>query len=247
MLDERINATGVGGAVDGTLRQYAAFPETGLARAPANLNAVEASTLTCAGLTAWNALFGLAGRAVKQGDWVLTQGTGGVSIFAVQMAKAAGARVVATTSSAEKGRLLQRLGADVILNYRETPEWGAAAKKHTGGRGFEHIVEVAGPTSMKQSLDAIAMEGVISIIGFVGGTAPSQDAGFLEVLSRVCTVRGIVVGSKPQLDELVRAVEANESLKPVLDERVFKGIDKAREAYDYMWSQQHQAKVVIEI
>ena len=245
-LDAYTSATGLGGAIDGTLRQYGSFAETGLVLSPPNLNFGEASTLTCAGLTAWNALFGLPSKALKQGDWVLTQGTGGVSIFALQYAKAAGARVVATTSSDEKSKLLKKLGADVIINYKQTPEWGAEAKKYTNGRGFEHVVEVAGPASMKQSLDAIAIDGVISIIGFVGGMSKDQP-GFLDVLSHICTVRGILVGSKPQLEELVRAVEANESLRPVVDPKTFKGIEKAKEAYEYMWSQAHQGKVVIEI
>ena len=246
-LDMHAIGTGLGGAVDGTLREYAAFAESGLALAPSNLTSGEASTLCCAGLTAWNALFGLSDHTLKQGDWVLTQGTGGVSIFAVQFAKAAGARVVATTSSSQKAELLKKLGADAIINYKDTPEWGAEAKKATGGRGCNHIVEVAGPSSMKQSLDAIAMDGVISIIGFVGGGAGGKEPGFGEALSHACIVRGLVVGSRPQLVDMTRAFEANDSLKPVVDQKVFKGIEKARDAYEYMWSQAHQGNVVIEL
>ncbi|KAL9082524.1 MAG: hypothetical protein Q9159_006350 [Coniocarpon cinnabarinum] len=245
-LDAYATTTGLGGALDGTLRQYASFPETGLTYSPSNLSAIESSTLCCAGATAWNGLYGLPGHIVKAGDWVLTQGTGGVSIFALQYAKAAGARVVATTSSAAKSQILKDLGADVIINYKDTPEWGAEAKKATGGAGFNHIVEVAGPRSMQQSLNAIAIDGVISIIGFVGGMA-EKEPGFLECLMHLCTVRGILVASKSQLDELVRATEANKSLKPVVDKTVFKGIEKAREAYEYMWAQKHQGNVTIEL
>src|SRR5690606_11064982 len=131
--DEHSIKTGLGGAVDGTFRTVGAFDEQGLVPMPSSLNFVEAATLTCAGLTAWNALFGSSDNKLAPGQWVLTQGTGGVSIFAVQFAKAAGARVIATTSSNEKAELLKKLGADHIINYRETADWGAKAKELTGG------------------------------------------------------------------------------------------------------------------
>lgn len=246
-LDAHSVATGLGGSIDGTLREYGAFDETALVTAPTNLSSVEASTLSCAGLTAWNALFGLTGRQLKQGDWVLTQGTGGVSIFAVQFAKAAGARVVATTGSDHKAALLKKLGADVIINYKTTPEWGAEAKKASGGHGMDHVVEVAGPTSMQQSLNSVAIDGVISIIGFVGGGTKEKEPTFLQCLTNICTVRGLLVGSRVQLEEMCRAVEANESLRPVLDPKVFDGIESAKDAYEYMWNQQHTAKVTIKI
>jgi NADPH:quinone reductase-like Zn-dependent oxidoreductase len=128
--------TGLGGALDGSLRQYGVFPESGLVLAPATLNPIEASTLTCAPVTAWNALYGLTDRALRPGDVVLTQGTGGVSIAALQFAIAAGATVIATTSSAAKAEKLKKLGAHHIINYKETPNWGEEAKKMTpGGEG----------------------------------------------------------------------------------------------------------------
>ncbi|KAK1074372.1 hypothetical protein LTR48_009316, partial [Friedmanniomyces endolithicus] len=108
---------------------------------PSNLNYLEGSTLTCAGLTAWNALYGLESRKLMPGEWVLTQGTGGVSIFGVQFAKAAGARVIATTSSNEKGEKLKQLGADHVINYKEDSNWGETAKKLTGGSGVQHVIE----------------------------------------------------------------------------------------------------------
>ena len=148
--------TGVGGAIDGTLRQYGTYFEEGLVHMPSNLNYLEASTLTCAGLTAWNALYGLPSAALKPGDWVLTQGSGGVSVFGIQFAKAAGCKVIATTSTQEKADRLKSLGADHVLNYKEDPNWGETAKKLTpGGEGVNHVIEVAGPTTMKQSLAAI--------------------------------------------------------------------------------------------
>ncbi len=243
-LDAASLATGLGGAVDGTLREYGVFDEQGLVAAPQNLNDLEASTLSCAGLTAWNALYGLESRALKPGQWVLTQGTGGVSIFALQFAKAAGARVVATTSSASKAETLKKLGADHVINYRETPNWGEKAKELTGGVGIQHVVEVGGPTTMAQSLKAIAIDGVITIIGFIGGMDKNQPT-FLETLNNICTVRGILVGSRLQMEDMVRAIEAND-LHPVVDEKVFE-LKDLKEAYEYMWDQKHFGKLTIKV
>lgn len=163
-LDLKSATTGVGGVVDGALRQYGVYNEHGLVTIPNSLNWQEASTLSCAALTAWNGLYGL--KQVVPGDVVLTQGTGGVSIFALQFAKAAGATVIATTSSASKAEILKKLGADHVLNYKENPNWGEEAKKLTpGGEGVNHILEVGGPATMAQSLKAIKIDGVISIIG----------------------------------------------------------------------------------
>lgn len=245
-LDGHSIMTGLGGAVDGTLRTVGAFDEQGLVPMPSGLSFTEAATLTCAGLTAWNALFGLSDRKLAAGQWVLTQGTGGVSIFAVQLAKAAGARVIATTSSAEKAKLLEKLGADHIINYKETPAWGARAKELTGGVGVDHIVEVSGPSSMKQNFDCIKIDGVISIIGFVGGQSKDEPS-FLENLNHICTTRGLLVGSRVQFEELCRAVEANpDKLRPVIDPKVF-SLEQLKEAYEYQWSGKHQGKVCIEI
>lgn len=227
-LDPVALAGGVGGMVDGALQQYGAFDELGVVHMPSNLNFIEASTLTCAGLTAWNALYGLKSRELKAGDWVLTQGTGGVSIFAVQFAKAAGARVIATTSSSDKADRLKKLGADHIINYKEDANWGETAKKFTGGLGVQHILEVGGPTTMKQSFNAIAIDGVISIIGFLGGGKADQPS-FLDCLMHICTTRGVLVGSRLQFEEMNRAIEAN-NIKPVVDEKVFK-LEETKEAY----------------
>ncbi|KAJ4986260.1 Zinc-type alcohol dehydrogenase [Stagonosporopsis vannaccii] len=243
-LDASSLATGLGGAIDGTLREYGVFDEQGLVAAPKNLNDLEASTLSCAGLTAWNALYGLESRALKPGQWVLTQGTGGVSIFALQFAKAAGARVIATTSSSSKAETLKKLGADHIINYRETPNWGERAKELTGGTGVQHVVEVGGPTTMAQSLKAIAIDGVISIIGFIGGMDKNQPT-FLETLNNICTVRGILVGSRLQMQDMVNAIEAND-LHPVVDEKVFE-LKDLKEAYEYMWDQKHFGKLTIKV
>lgn len=245
-LSAEATRSGLGGAIDGTLRSVGAFNEQGLVRMPENLTPVEASTLSCAGLTAWNALYGLTDNQVTPGQWVLTQGTGGVSIFALQFAKAAGARVIATTGSNEKAKVLKELGADHIINYKETLDWGAVAKKLTGGVGVDHIVEVAGPRSMAQSLAAIKIGGVISIIGFVGGATKDQP-GFLDCLMNLCTARGILVGSRAQMEDMCRAIEANpERLRPVVDKRLF-GLEELKEAYKYQWSGKHFGKVCVQI
>ncbi|KAF1928060.1 NAD(P)-binding protein [Didymella exigua CBS 183.55] len=243
-LDASSLATGLGGAIDGTLREYGVFDEQGLVAAPKNLNDLEASTLSCAGLTAWNALYGLESRALKPGQWVLTQGTGGVSIFALQFAKAAGARVIATTSSASKAETLKKLGADEVVNYKEIPKWGEKAKELTGGVGVQHVVEVGGPTTMAQSLKAIAIDGVITIIGFIGGMDKNQPT-FLETLNNICTVRGILVGSRLQMQDMVNAIEAN-NIHPVVDEKVF-DLKDLKEAYEYMWDQKHFGKLTIKV
>ncbi|KXX74149.1 putative zinc-type alcohol dehydrogenase-like protein YogA [Madurella mycetomatis] len=241
-VDVAASHTGLGGCIDGTLREYGVFNENGVVRMPKNLDYVEAATLTCAALTSWNALYGL--RPVKKGDTVLVQGTGGVSLFALQFAKAAGATVIATTSTAEKAEVLKKLGANHVINYREDPNWGETARTLTPkGEGVNHVVEVGGEGTMTQSLRAIKMEGIISIIGFVGGANPKDN--ILETLSRVCTIRGVYVGSRQQLEDMVKEIEAHD-IHPVVGETVFT-LDKVREAYDYMWARKHFGKVGIKI
>lgn len=241
-VDAAAAGTGLGGVVDGTLRQYGMFNENGLSHAPQNLGALEAATLTCAGLTAWNALYGL--KPLLPGEWVLTQGTGGVSLFAIQFAKAAGARVIATTSSADKCETLKKLGADHVINYKDDPNWGATAKKlTTGGAGVDHIIEVGGAATLEQSCAAIKYEGVVTIIGFLGGAKPKTSA--IDALMHLCTFRGVYVGSRQQLEDMVRCIEAND-IHPVVDEKVF-ALDEVKEAYEYMWDQKHFGKVVIKV
>lgn len=144
--------------------------------------------------------------------------------------------------------MLKKLGADHIINRKTTPAWGEEAKKITGGRGVDHVLEVAGPASMNQSIAAIRMDGVISIIGFLGGPNKSGDEpGFLQCLNNLCTVRGILVGSRVQMEDMNRAVEANvEKLRPIVDDKVFT-LEKAKEAYEYQWSQAHVGNVCIKI
>ncbi|KAK6949267.1 hypothetical protein Daesc_009341 [Daldinia eschscholtzii] len=245
---EELSQFGLGASLDGTLRTLGAFDEQGLVSMPKGLTFPEAATLTCAGLTAWNALFGLAGRPVAAGHWVLTQGTGGVSLFAVQFAKLVGARVIATTSSADKAKLLGKLGADHIINYRETPDWGSAAKELTGGVGVDYVIDVVGPTSLKQSVAAVKHDGVISILGAVGGgDSTAEMPVLLDCWMKLFTARGLWVGNRIQMEDMCRAVETNlDKLRPVVDPNIFT-LEQTKEAYEYLASGKHQGKVCIEI
>ena len=242
---EALNS-GLGGVLDGTLRKYGVFPESGLVRAPATLSPVEASTLTCAPLTAWNALHGLQSKAVQRGDWVLTQGTGGVSLAAIQFAVAAGANVVATTSSPDKVDALKELGASHVINYRDTPKWGEEARRLTpGGLGFDHILEIGGATSVSQSLQAIKLEGVLTIIGFLTSAERSEQPLLMDALSHLCIVRGIFVGSREQFSDMNRAIDAFK-IRPVVDSQIFVFKD-ALAAYRYQWERKNFGKVVINV
>ncbi|KAM3475159.1 hypothetical protein MY5147_003903 [Beauveria neobassiana] len=227
--------SGLGGAIDGVFRAVGAFNEQGLVHRPSSLSAVEAATLPCSALTAWNALYGQTDAQITAGQWVLTQGTGGVSISALQFAKAAGA---------QQG---SKLGADHVINYKETPDWGAKAREITGGVGVDHVIEVAGPSSMRQSIKAIKIAGVITIIGFVGGAEGEKEPGFLECLNNLFTARGVLVGNRVQLEDMCRAIDANaDRLRPVVDSKVF-GLEQLKEAYEYLQSGKHFGKVCIKI
>ena len=173
--------------------------------------------------------------------------TGGVSIAAIQFALAAGANVIATTSSDDKAKKLKSLGVpeDHIINYRTDPIWGETAKKMTGGLGVDHIIEVGGPNTVAQSLKAIKMEGVITVIGFLGGAQAEDQPSILDLLTFGCTARGVMVGSRRQFEDMNRAIEARK-IKMVVDQKVF-GFEQAKEAYQYVWDQKHFGNVVIKV
>ncbi|KAE8409807.1 hypothetical protein BDV37DRAFT_267473 [Aspergillus pseudonomiae] len=242
-IDPYAASTGVGGTIDGVLRQYGVYDESGLVKAPRNLSALESSTLPGAALTSWNALYGL--RPVKAGQYVLVQGTGGVSVFGLQLAKAAGATVIATTSSEEKVKILKQLGADHVLNYRSNPNWGELARQLTADQqGVDYIIDIGGTDTLEQSLKCIKMDGIINLVGFLGASDKPQP-GLLEALSHVCTVRGIYVGSRAMLKDMVRAFEAND-IHPVVDEKAFT-LEQGKEAFEYLAAQRHIGKVVVQI
>jgi NADPH:quinone reductase-like Zn-dependent oxidoreductase len=230
--------TALGGAIDGMLAEYKVLSAEGVVKVPASLSYEQAAALPCAAVTAWNALVREA--QVKAGDVVVLQGTGGVSLFALQFAKLHGARCVITSSSDEKLALAKGLGADDLINYRKQPDWETAVVELTGGRGADIVVEVGGAGTLEKSLNAVRYGGVVALIGVLTGTAgPIPTAA---ILRRHMRVQGIYVGSREMFDEMNRAV-ALHGLKPHID-RVF-GFDEARAAYEHLAGASHAGKVVI--
>lgn len=233
-------SAGIGHGKDGTLREYGNFEATALVHAPKNLSFEKAATLTCSGLTAWNALEG-----VKEGDWVLVQGTGGVSVAALQFAVAKGANVVATTSSEEKAERLRKLGAKEVINYRTTEKWGEEARKITAeGRGFDCMVDVGGNGTLPESLKAVRTGGTVVLTGILSGQEP-EAVPMMAALFQVCTVRGILLGTRTQFRELVKFVE-DKDVQPVLDDVEF-GLEQVKECYERLEAQKHFSKVVIKV
>jgi NADPH:quinone reductase-like Zn-dependent oxidoreductase len=228
----------LGGSLDGMLTEYALLDEDALLHVPEHLSYQDAACLPCAGVTAWNALAG--GRGLRPGDTVLTLGSGGVSLFALQLAKAFGARVIATTSSPEKAAHLRRLGADEVINYREMPDWHARVLELTDGRGVEQVVDVSGIG--EQSIRSVAVAGEIAFVGLLSGEAAAQpiDPRLLFVSGAV--VRTVAVGSRTQFAAMNRAI-ADRLLRPVIN-RMFT-FDAAVEAYRYYAEEQPLGKVVI--
>ncbi len=213
------------------------LPETGLLPIPAHLSFTEAATLPCAAVTAWNALMEAGG--VRPGDSVLTQGTGGVSLFAVQFARLAGARVIATSSSDEKLAKVRKLGASDGINYKTTPDWDKRVRELTGGQGVDLIVEVGGAGTLPRSTRAIKLGGQIALIGILTGAGEFNP---ISVLMKSIRLQGIFVGSVRMFESMLRAVELSQ-LRPVVD-FVFP-FDQAVEALKYLESGAHFGKVVI--
>jgi len=230
----------LGSPADGVLTEFAVFNEDGLVRCPEHLSYEEASTLPCAALTAWNAL--MVSDRVKPGDTVLTLGTGGVSIFALQFARMSGARVVITSSSDDKLARARELGADATINYVETPEWHEEVLAATGGRGADHIIEVGGAGTLSRSFQSVAYRGQITLIGVLSGR--DGDTNPHPLMLRNATLRGVFVGSRRMLEEMNDAISINR-LKPVVD-KVF-GFSEAADAYAYELAGKHFGKVVIRI
>ncbi|KJR87247.1 zinc-type alcohol dehydrogenase-like protein [Sporothrix schenckii 1099-18] len=243
-------SAGLGQARDGTLAHEAVFAQDSLVRMPSNMSFAEAATLGCSGLTAWNALFGLRGRAVQAGDWVLVQGSGGVSIAALQLARAAGATVVATTGKgADVVARLTALGAAHVLDYKTDPHWGPTARKLTpDGRGFDFVVDVGGAVAtLGPSLQAIRTDGIISLVGVLdaGNTSADTKVDMLAALWTICTVRGVVLGSKAMFRDMVAFCERH-NVHPALDDVAFPLADTVA-AYKRVEEQKHFSKVVIQI
>jgi NADPH:quinone reductase-like Zn-dependent oxidoreductase len=236
-LTDEAARSALGGNIDGLLAEYVVLHEEGVIPVPGHLTDEEAATLPCAALTAWNALF--EANRIKLGDSVLVQGTGGVSLFALQFARLAGARVIATSSSDAKLERVKGLGAPHGINYKTTPEWGDAVRKLTDGAGVDHVVEVGGAGTLPQSLRAVRTGGTISLIGVLSGGGQVNP---MPILMKGVRVQGIFVGSREMFEAMNRTIALHQ-LRPVVD-RVFP-FAEAVEALRYLESGAHFGKIVI--
>lgn len=233
-------ATVPGDGVDGYAREEVTAPAHAFTRAPKSWSHTEAATLTTAALTAWRALF--SDDRLKPGDTVLVQGTGGVSIFALQFAKMAGACVIATSSSDQKLEKLRALGADHVINYRTDSAWGETARKLTDtGRGVDHVVDVGGPGTLAQSMAAVRVAGHVSVIGILSGIEGALP--LIPALLRQVRLQGVLVGSRAHQIDMVRAIERH-GMRPVID-RVFP-LEDIVEAFRHQESNKHFGKICLE-
>lgn len=231
----------LGHRAEGVACEYVLIRESDLVAIPAAFSFEQAATLPCAGVTAWHALMTGPG-AIRPGDVVVVQGTGGVSIYALQLARLAGARVIATSGDDEKLARACALGAEYGINYRTTPQWSKAVRMHTGGRGADHVIEVGGAGTLSESLAAVRPCGRISVIGILSGRQGALDLS--AILMRGVTLQGIFVGSRADFEDLNRAVSAG-GLEPVID-RVF-DFAALPEAMAHMASGRHFGKVVLRV
>jgi len=227
----------LGGGVDGVLAEYAVLSAEGVVSVPAHLTDEEAATLPCAAVTAWNAL--VAAGDIHAGDTVLIQGTGGVSLFALQLARLGGAAVIATSSSDAKLARVLQMGAAHGINYKTNPDWEKKVLELTGGTGVDHVVEVGGAGTLPRSLKSVKTGGTISLIGILSGVG---EVNPLPILMKSVRVQGIFVGSRQMFEDMNRAI-ALHRLKPVID-RVFP-FSEARAALQHMESAAHFGKIVI--
>ena len=227
-----------GDHIDGFAAEFVCMPASAFTPMPRGYTFEEAATLPCAALTAWRALF--VENAVRPGTTVLTQGSGGVSVFALQLAKAAGARVISTSSSDEKLAKLTALGADHVINYRDTPKWSASVLELTEGQGVDVVVEVGGPGTLPQSIAAASVGGNISLIGVLTGWAgevPTSEAMWKNV-----GIKGITVGSHDHQRDMTRALEAA-SFRPVIDSSF--PLENISDAFKLQESQKHFGKICL--
>ncbi|KIW10045.1 hypothetical protein PV08_11821 [Exophiala spinifera] len=247
IVTPEIRQSTLGSQRDGVLRQHGIFEEAGLVLLPKSLSYIEGATLPCAALTAWNCLFGLESRALRPGEFLLTQGTGGVSLYAIQFALAIGANVISTTSTAEKAEKLKALGVRHVINYRSNTGWGEIAKSLTSdGLGVHHIIEVGGENTISQSLNAIRPEGVVSMVGFLGGKGENEGVPSFSLIQRqLCIIRGMNVGPRRMFQDMMAFLEEH-TIKPIVSDRIFK-FEEVPEAYREMEKQQFWGKIVIQV
>jgi NADPH:quinone reductase-like Zn-dependent oxidoreductase len=235
-----MHRTALGGQIDGVLAEQVKFREEGLVHLPEGYSFEEGATLPCAAVTAWQSLI-VRGQLVP-GETVLLLGTGGVSIFGLQIAKATGAKVVITSSSDEKLERARKLGADALINYKTTPNWGKVAADLAGSEGVDHVVEVGGAGTFLQSVRACRPGGKIGLIGILSGREAASE--IFPIVPKLATVFGIYVGSREMFAGLNRALEQTQ-IRPVID-KVFP-FASVREAYEYMGNGSHFGKVVIRV
>jgi len=236
--DKKNLSLSLGCELDGTMAEFMVLPEGGVALAPVHLDDMEAASLPTAAVTAWRAL--VTEGNVRPGDKVLVQGTGGVSLFALQFAKMLGAHVIIISSSDDKLLKVRAMGADETINYRSFPEWGKRVREIAGGDGVDHIVEVGGQGTLPQSLRAIRTGGTISLIGVLAGG--KMDIPLGPIVTRHVRMQGITVGSRKDFNNMVRAITQNR-LHPVID-RIF-AFNEIRLALEYLSSGQHFGKITI--
>lgn len=229
-----------GDGIDGYARELITAPVTWFTPAPKGYSAAEAATLTCAGLTAWRAL--VVDGQIKAGASVLVQGTGGVSVFALQFAKIMGATVIATSSSDEKLARMKALGADHLINYKQVPNWGAKVQELTGGRGVDHVIEVGGAGTLDQSMVAARNGGHIALIGVLAGFAGPVATAML--MAKQLRVIGLTVGSRQQQLDMIAAIEVNQ-IKPVLDRHF--PLAQLADAFRHQAANAHFGKIVVDI
>ncbi|OBX18453.1 NADPH:quinone oxidoreductase [Erythrobacter sp. QSSC1-22B] len=229
-----------GDGIDGYARESVTAPTSGFTRAPAGFSHAEAATLTCAAVTAWRALF--VDYSLKPGDTVLVQGTGGVSIFALQLAKAAGATVIATSSSDAKLERVRELGADHLINYKEVEAWGPKALELTGGRGVDCVVEIGGAGTLDQSMLATRIGGHVALIGVLAGMAGPVQTALL--FSKNLKVQGLTVGSRAMQQDLIAAIEAN-GIRPIISDTF--ALQDLAEAFRHQAANKHFGKIAVEI
>lgn len=235
------NRRALGAPLDGTLAEYVSLHEDGWVPMPEALSFEEAATLSCAGPTAWNALMN-AGTRVKPGDTVLCLGTGGVSMFALQFARAAGARVIVTSSSDTKIERARSFGASAGVNYKHHPDWEKEVLALTGGKGVDCVIENGGINTLARSFQCVAWGGKIALIGVLAGREGSANPH--DLMFKSASLHGIGVGSRATLEQLIRAIEIN-GIKPIVD-KVFP-FDQAREAFQLQTSGSFMGKIVIAV
>jgi len=229
-----------GDGIDGYAREQVIRPSHYFTRAPKGYSHAEAATLTTAGLTAWRML--VVSGGIKAGDWVLTLGTGGVSIFALQFARMMGARVIATSSSDAKLERLRELGASHTINYKAEPDWGTKVKTLTDGRGVDHVIEVGGPGTLPQSIEAVKTGGHIALVGVLTGR--SGEIPTAKLMARQARLQGIIVGSREHQLDMIRAIEVN-GMQPVIDHHF--ALDDIAEAFRHQEAGRHFGKICLDI